>query len=133
MGGKRVSQKNGGPRRPASHSGKRACSVNERERRWEACRRIMAAERETLVSERTSLSSELEKVRTEREKIAMELEAERGKTLVLAGRVDDLKAQVRSLADLSQQQQLDLEWVRGLRREGVPAPSILRRCRQRVG
>jgi len=111
----------------------------------------MAAEREKLVSECAALSAKLEQeradraveresarrlavvVEAEREKIAMELAAERGKTLVVAGQVDDLKAQVRHLADLSQQQQLDIEWMTGLSHEGVPPPSILRRRRQRVG
>ena len=100
----------------------------------------MSAEREKMVSERVALSAELEQKRaelkeisTEREKIAMELAAERGKTLVLQVQVDDLKARVRGLSDLSQKQQLDIEWMTGLQREGVPPPSILRRQRLEVG
>ena len=103
----------------------------------------MSAEREKLVSERAALSAKLEQERanraaelaeisTERGKIAMELAAERGKTLALQAQVDDLKARVRGLSDLTQKQQLDIEWMTGLQREGVPPPSILRRRRQRL-
>ena len=132
--GKHVSQKNGGRRRPASHSGKKARSASEC--RWEAEREKLVSEREALsakwVQERANRAAELEEISTEREKIAMELAAERGKTLALQAQVDDLKARVRGLSDLAQKQQLDIEWMTGLQREGVPPPSILRRRRQHL-
>ena len=86
-----------------------------------------------MVSELAAQSAKLKRERAERETITAELALERGKTLVLSGQVDDLKAQVRHLADLSQKQQLDIEWMTGLARDGVPPPSILRRRRQRDG
>ena len=124
--GKHVAQKNGGKPRPVTHSGKKTPSTRELQVREHA------AWLAKLEQERANRAAELEEISTERENIAMELAAERGKTLVLQAQVDDLKARVRGLSDLTQKQQLDIEWMTGLQREGVPPPSILRRRRQRL-
>ena len=126
------------------------------EKRWEACRQTVADERAKWVSALAAERSKVERIAAElaaergkrqderrlaeslaveraaeREKVESELASERGKTSALQSQVHDLMARVRHLADISQQQQMDIEWMTGLRRDDVSAPSILRRRQQR--
>jgi hypothetical protein len=106
----------------AERAQRAAIAVELAEERAERVR--IAAELAEERAERVRIAADLAEERAEREKVAMELLAERGKT-------QSLMARVSCLADLSQQQQLDIEWMTGLKRDDVQPPSILRRRRQR--
>ena len=69
------------------------------------------------------MENELANERGKTAALETELAEERGKTSALQAEVHDLSSRVRHLADLSQRQQLDIEWFKGLRRDGVPTPS----------
>ena len=65
-------------------------------------------------------------------KMESELAEERGKTSALQAEVQELSSRVRHLADLTQRQQLDIEWMTGLKRDGVPTPARLMQRQQRL-
>ena len=149
--GKRIPQKDGGPRRPRHHSGKhtpqkdgglrRPCHHSGKPSAMKQRVVVLAAaaaedgKRQLAADDGerqlAAMTAELAAMAASRAKIENELAAERGKTAALQAEVHDLSSRVRHLSDLSQRQQLDIEWLTGLKRDSVSTPSRLMRRQQR--
>ena len=149
MGGKHLAQKDGGPRRPRNHSGKSFELIHDATKNalTNARAKTAALEKELLakIENATKMENELANERGKTSALENELAAkienftkmenelaeERGKTSALQAEVHDLSSRVRHLADLSQRQQLDIQWLTGLKRDDVPTHSRLMRRQQR--
>ena len=114
MGGKRIAQKNGGPRRPRYHSGRSGTAQDRRihEADLEASLVALTGELLAKIEIATKMENELANERGKTAALETELAEERGKTSALQAEVHDLSSRVRHLADLSQRQQLDIQSLR---------------------
>ena len=106
MGGKRISQRDGGPRRPSTHSGRRVGYPRGLDPRM-----AKADQEAQSIRLREALSDAMAAAAAARADAA----AARASVTALAGKVQDL--------------QLDLEWALGLRRAGIQPPDdLIKKC-----
>ena len=103
MGGKRISQRDGGSRRPPTHSGRRVGYPSG----LDHARMALADQEAQSIRLREALSDAMAAAAAARADTA----AARASAVALAGKVQDL--------------QLDLEWALGLRRAGIKPPDDL--------
>ena len=107
MGGKRISQRDGGSRRPPTHSGRRVGYP----RGLDQARMALADQEAQSNRLREALSDAMAASAAARADAA----AARASVTALAGKVQDL--------------QLDLEWALGLRRAGIQLPDdLIKKC-----
>jgi len=139
--GIRVPQRNGGPKRPAWHSGKSGWRPSIAE--WRESTRMaseLAREKEALEGKVAALSEaneELERVNKELQgKVAALTESKgtaNGKRTQEADtypaearkEIADLKSKVEKLTDANQSLQIDLDWAVQLKRQKLPPPTPL--------
>ena len=118
----------GGKKRPASHSGKR--------NKAQCLKKLSGAlqnPNDEIHQQVLKLQQELDTEKGKALALQKDVEAEQGKTHALQQALAAEQGKTQALSDLSQKLQLDVEWLTGLKRSGVSAPSVLRRRLQREG